>query len=410
MLQQTAKDQQVESAARSDAAEYLTRIDSILPFLKERSAEPEKLGRLPDEQINLMYDAGIFRAVQPKQWGGLEIHPAAWFESVVRVSSACGSSGWIQGILGGHQWYVGLYSQEAQDDVWGKNRRALIASSYAPTGKAERVKGGFRLTGKWGFNSGIDHAQWTALGGVVADDGSGPQYRVFLVPASDFKIDHDSWHVEGLQGSGSKDVTVDAVVPEHRTHTVEDAYNQTEPGRAANPGPLFQMPWLCMFGHALGSVAIGMAVGALDTFIEEQRTRVSGFTKMAAAENPFLYSRLAEAMTLVTDMRARIPVVWGDFYSKALAAEQIPLDARARVRYQVSYSMAKSYEAAMKVFEIAGGGVLSNDKRFQRQLRDLMGARNHPGAMYEMSAAGYARSLLGAPRMPFNRATLGCVP
>jgi 3-hydroxy-9,10-secoandrosta-1,3,5(10)-triene-9,17-dione monooxygenase len=409
MPQPNSKSHQPVADGSAEAAAFLARVDGILPLLKERAAETERLRRLPAENIRAMTDAGIFRAVQPKQWGGLGIDPTTWFESVVRVGSACGSSAWIHGVVGGHQWYTGLLSQEAQQDVWGPNRDARVASSYAPTGKAERVRNGFRLAGRWSFASGVDHCEWIVLGGLIPDEGKGPEYRCFLVPAQDFKIDQDSWHVEGLQGSGSKDVAADCVVPEYRTHTVEQAYSETEPGRIVNSGPLSRMPWLSMFAYAVGSPAIGSAVGALEAFMEEQRARVSGFSGVKAAENPVLNIRLAEAMTLVNDARARIPRTWGDFYAKALAGEQIPAASRARCRYEASYAMATCLNAVLKIFEIGGGGVLNSDRRFQRHLRDLMGMRNHPCAIPESWAGTYSKTLLGQPPYPFNHSSIMCV-
>src|SRR5206468_9255696 len=138
-----------------------------------------------------------------------------------------------------------------------------ISSTYAPTGKVERVEGGFHLTGRWAFSSGVDHCGWVLLGGIIPDDGGGPEFRSFLVPRRDFKIDQTSWQVSGLQGTGSKDVIVDSFVPEHRTHRIVDNYNGTDPGRTANPGPYFRMPWLSMFAYAIATPAIGAAVGAL---------------------------------------------------------------------------------------------------------------------------------------------------
>jgi 3-hydroxy-9,10-secoandrosta-1,3,5(10)-triene-9,17-dione monooxygenase len=409
MQQKSERIQEALPSSNADAAAFLAQIDGILPVLREQSAEAERLRQLPAETIRAMTGAGIFRAVQPKRWGGLEIDPSTWFESVVRVGSACGSSGWIHGVVGGHAWYVGLYSLEAQQDVWGKNRDARIASSFAPTGKAERVKNGFRLTGRWSFVSGADHCEWVAVGGIVPDGGEGAEYRTFLVPAPDFKIDQGSWHVAGLQGSGSKDVTVDCVVPEYRTHTVEEAYSETEPGRTLNPAPLFRMPWLSMFAYAIGSAAIGMGVGAVETFVEEQRKRVSGFSHVAAADNPQLYIRLAEAATLVNDARARIPRTWSDFFAKASAGQEIPAASRARCRYEAAYAMATCTNAALKIFEVGGGGVLNSKKRFQRHLRDLMGARNHPFAIPETWAGLYTRAMLDLPPIPFTRASMICV-
>jgi len=409
MQQPIAKIQEPLAANPAASVAFLAKIDGILPLLQERSAEAERLRRLPEENIRAMTDAGIFRAVQPKQWGGLGIDPATWFESVVRVGTACGSSAWVHGVVGGHAWYTGLLSQEAQQDVWGENRDARIASSYAPTGKAERVRNGFRLKGRWSFASGIDHCEWVVLGGIIPNDAGGPEYRCFLVPAQDFKIDQDSWRVEGLQGSGSKDVTADSLVPEYRPHTVEEAYSESEPGRAINSEPHFRLPWLSMFAYAVGSPAIGTAVGALESFIAEQRARVSGFSGAKAADNPVLNIKLAEAMTLVNDARARIAPTWADFYARASAGEEISAASRARCRYEGSYAMATCLDAVLKVFEVGGGGVLNSNKRFQRHLRDLLGMRNHPYAIPESWAGYYSKTMLGMPAIPFDRSNMACV-
>lgn len=213
---------------------------------------------------------------------------------------------WVAALLGGHAWYLGLFSQQAQQDVWGENPGARAASSLAATGKVERVSDGFRLTGRWRFLSGVDHAQWILLGGVIPDEGDGPEFRAFLLPASDYEIDQDSWRVAGLQGSGSKDVTVDAVVPEYRTLTVDALYHHTEPGKAVNTGPIFDLPWMSMWAYNIASCAIGAATGALDAFIDDNRRRVSAVTGAAATQNAALHTRLAEAVTLVRDARARI--------------------------------------------------------------------------------------------------------
>src|SRR5262249_29000440 len=148
-----------------------------------------------------------------------------------------------------HAWYLGLYSQQAQRDVWGESPDARVASSFAPTGTVERVSDGFRLTGRWKFLSGVDCAQWIFLGGVIPDEGDGLEFRTFLVPAADYEIDQDSWRVAGLQGSGSKEVTVDAVVPEYRTQTIEEVYHHNEPGKIVNTDPTFQLPWLTMWAY-----------------------------------------------------------------------------------------------------------------------------------------------------------------
>ncbi|MDX2604264.1 hypothetical protein PV379_06605 [Streptomyces caniscabiei] len=393
-----------------ESTRYLERIDGILPLLKANTLKAADLRRVPDESIRAMEEAGVFRAVRPRQWGGLEVDPSTWEEGLVRLATACPASGWVGALLGGHAWYLGLFSQQAQEDVWSEDPATRAASSFAPTGNVERVGDGFRLTGRWKFLSGVDHAQWILLGGILPDEGDGPEFRVFLVPASDYEIDQDSWRVTGLQGSGSKEVTVDAVVPEYRTLTVDVLYHHTEPGKAVNTGPIFDLPWLTMWAFNIASCAIGAAAGALDAFIDDNRRRVSAMSGAPAVQNAALHTRLAEAVTLVRDARARIPRTWDPIYAKVVAGEPVSAETRVESRFEASHAIAQCLGAVNKVFEISGGAVMGSDKLFQHYLRDLMGMRNQPIAIYENQAGLYATTLFGAPlELPFTKAHIGCI-
>jgi 3-hydroxy-9,10-secoandrosta-1,3,5(10)-triene-9,17-dione monooxygenase len=411
-LAEAAAPQSLGDGVRSpgDSARFLERVDGILPLLRENTFKADEIRRVPESNIQAMTDAGIFRAIQPRQWGGLEIDPSTWEEALVRLGSACPSSGWVGGILGGHAWYLGLYSQQVQRELWGENPDVRIASSFAPTGKVERVSDGFRLTGRWKFLSGVDHARWICLAGIIPDQGDGPEYRVFLVPAADYAIDQDSWRVSGLQGSGSKDVTVDAIVPEYRTQTVEEVYRGHEPGKAVNAGPIFQLPWLSMWAHNIASPAIGAAVGALDAFVDDNKRRASALLGTVAAQNSAVHVRLAEAMTLVKDVRARIPRTWDSMYADVVAGVPVSNAKRAQCRFEASYAVGQCLGAVNKVFEVSGGAVLDSGKLFQHYQRGLMGMRNHPYAVYENWAGLYATTLFGFPlEPPFTKEHLGCL-
>ncbi len=399
------------ASAASDAAAsavYLEKVSATLAAIRERAAETERLGRIPDATIQALAGAGVFRAVQPRRWGGLEIDPAAFWESMVRIGSACGSTGWVASVVGVHPFHVALFPEEAQSEVWGSDPDARISSTYAPTGKVERVEAGFHLTGRWGFSSGVDHCGWVLLGGIIPDDGSGAEFRTFLVPRRDFKIDQESWHVSGLQGTGSKDLIVDALVPEHRTHRIADNYDGKDPGRAVN-GPYFRMPWLSMFAYAIATPAIGAAAGALDAFVADARTRFGVSVGSAAAGNPALHNRLAEAVTIVADARARIAPTWNDFYAIVSSGNEIAVEKRARCRYEAAQAIGACLGAVLEAFEVGGGGVMNTDKPFQRQLRDLMAMRNHPFGIPDARATAYAKCMLGVPPDPFTAGSMACV-
>jgi len=256
---------------------YLDRVRALLPALRERAPHAEKLRRLPEETFDDFQQAGLFRCIQPKRWEGYELDPETFYQAIVEVSAICGSSGWILGVVGVHNWHLGLFPPQAQEDVWGEDTGIQISTSLAPTGMVDRVDGGFRIRGRWSFSSGCDYCQWAALGGMApaVETGASPDARMFLVPRRDYTID-DNWHVTGLCGTGSKDIVVEeAFVPEYRTHSYLDAFHLRNPGAVVNDGPLFRLPFGAVFPNSIAAPAIGVALGALDVFREQSQVRVN---------------------------------------------------------------------------------------------------------------------------------------
>jgi 3-hydroxy-9,10-secoandrosta-1,3,5(10)-triene-9,17-dione monooxygenase len=395
-----------------DGTEFLTRIEALLPTIRARAAETERLGRVPDDVIQALTDAGVFRAAQPRQWGGLELDLACFYEGMIRIARACGSTGWVASVVGIHPWQIGLFSNEAQREVWADDPDARASSSYAPTGSVGRTDGGFHLSGRWHFSSGVDHCTWVLLGAVVPDDGDpdhsapdnsrGAEFRTFLVPRRDFTVDHESWRVTGLGGTGSKDVVVPgAWVPEYRTHRITDVYHGTDPGFAVNDRPYYRLPWRLVFATTIAAPAIGAAMGAVDTFIEQNRSRVSAYGGPPVAENPALQRPLAHALTEVGAARTRVHATWTEFLSCLELGQPIPYERRAQCLYEMAYAHTSCSGAVYELMGVNGGRTMKASGALQRFFRDLLAMRNHPAANLEFSAALYARAKLGVPPPPF---------
>src|SRR5262245_19057086 len=191
------------------AQDYLERVRSLLPALRERAPHAEQLRRVPDETFKDFQSLGLFRCLQPRRYGGYELDPVTFYQAIMEVGAVCGSSGWVLAVVGVHNWHLALFAPQAQEDVWGEDSSVQLSTSLAPTGTVERADGGFRLHGRWWFSSMCDHCQWAVLGGVVppVDAADPPDVRTFLVPRRDYAID-DNWHVMGLSGPGSKALTV----------------------------------------------------------------------------------------------------------------------------------------------------------------------------------------------------------
>jgi 3-hydroxy-9,10-secoandrosta-1,3,5(10)-triene-9,17-dione monooxygenase len=389
-------------AGKAESDMFLARIAALLPQIRARAAETERLGRVPDDIIQALTEVGVFRAVQPRQWGGLELDHATFYEGMILIASACASTGWVASVVGVHPWQIALFANEAQREVWGDDPDARASSSLAPTGSVRRVDGGFRLSGRWFFSSGVDHCGWALLGGVVPDEGSGGEFRTFLVPCRDFSIDHESWQVTGLAGTGSKDIVVtDAFVPEHRTHSIVDVYHGRDPGFAVNDRPYFRLPWRLVFGYTIAAPAIGAAVGALDAFIEQNRTRVSAYGGPQVAQDPAVRRHLARALIAVDTARTRLSAIWTELRSLLESGQTIPYARRVQALYEAALAHDRCSGAIYELMGVNGGRTMRADGALQRFFRDLLAMRNHPAANVEFSANLYAQAKLGMAPPPF---------
>jgi 3-hydroxy-9,10-secoandrosta-1,3,5(10)-triene-9,17-dione monooxygenase len=378
---------------------YLDRVRGLLPALRERAARAEKLRRLPDETFADFQEAGLLRALQPKRYGGYELDPGIFYQAVTEVGAVCGSSGWVLGVLGVHNWHVAILPPQAQEDVWGADDSIQLSTSLAPTGTVEKVDGGFRVKGRWSFSSGCDHCRWAVLGGIAppASAGEPPDARVFLVPRRDYVID-DNWHVMGLCASGSKDIVVeDAFVPEYRTHSYRDAFALNHPGSAINEAPLYRLPFGLIFTYGIVSPAIGAAQGALTAFREQAARRINVRDGSRAVEDPFMQHRLAEAAAEIDAARDRMLANFAEMMRRARAGAEIPLADRARYRWDSGKAIDRSVNAVDRLFEAAGGHALFLDNPIQRAWRDVHAMRAHAGNNPERASFIFARSEFGLP-------------
>ena len=175
--------------------ELIARARRLVPALRERAERADREGKVPDETIREMQEAGLFRALQPKQWDGYEVDPRTFFEIQMTLAEGCMSTAWIYGVMGVHPWQLARYPVEAQQDVWGEDTSTLISSTYMPVAKVTPVEGGYRISGRWGFSSGSEHCQWGLLGGILPADGDLPvEHGTFLVPRSANRIEKN-WAV-----------------------------------------------------------------------------------------------------------------------------------------------------------------------------------------------------------------------
>ncbi|GAA4558481.1 flavin-dependent monooxygenase [Planotetraspora kaengkrachanensis] len=377
--------------------EVLEAVRTLLPVITERARATDEDRGVPAETIQALVEAGVFRMLQPKRYGGAESDPVWFFEVVREISGVCGSTGWVASVLGVHPWHVGLFDEAAQDEVWGEDQDALVASSYAPVGRLTPVEGGYELTGRWRFSSGCEHASWALVGGlVVGAQGRPVDFMTVLVPRPDYVIE-DVWDVIGLRGTASNDLIVErAFVPEHRTMRNYEQAQLRGPGQKVNSGPLYRMPFGSVFTTAITAPVIGMAAGCYRSYVTAMRDRVRlSLGGGRFAEDQFAQVAVAraaseiDAAVLQTDRNVR------EVYEHAVRGERIPMELRLRVRRDQVRATERALEAIDILFKTAGGNSLRRGNPIERAWRDAHAGSVHVANDVERALAMYGRGEFG---------------
>lgn len=358
--------------------ELVARARELAIVLAKRLEKTDELRRLPDETISDFQAAGFFRILQPARWGGLELTPQTLFDVQMAIAKGCPSSAWVLGVVAVHAWQLALFAEQAQKDVWGGDTSTLVSSSYAPTGKIERAEGGYKVSGRWSFSSGCDHAQWVFLGGFAPTGAEAPpDMRTFLLPRSDYVIE-DNWHVIGLKGTGSKDIVVSgAFVPEHRTHRLIDGFKGQSPGNAVNPAPLYRMPFGQIFVRSVSSTSIGIAEAALESFVSVAAKRIAAGDQTKVAGDPSVQDVCAEAAQVVDELKLVLKRNMDELLAAAVRSEALGVPRRVHFRYTSSDAADRACQIVSRLFNAAGGRAIFLGNPLLRYFLDVNAARAH---------------------------------
>jgi 3-hydroxy-9,10-secoandrosta-1,3,5(10)-triene-9,17-dione monooxygenase len=379
-------------------AELVARAEALVPILAERAPKAEALRRIPEESVADLHRTGLFRAFQPKSVGGSELDYGAFVDLCSILGRACGSTSWVYANLAVHHLMIGMWPAEAQDEIWGPSPDTLVGSSLVfPAGRAQRVDGGYRVSGRWPFSSGVDPCTWLMVGAMVAPDAkkSTPEARMLLVPQPEYGV-IDTWHVAGLRGTGSKDVEVkDVFVPEHRTLAMDDTKGGPTPGSARNPGVLFRLPLMALFQFCITSPILGMAQGAVQGFIAKTRTRAASYTGAKVAELATIQVRLAEAAALVDSAELLMRNACAEAHRITEAGGVPTMEQKVRYRRDAAFSVRQCVRAVDLIMEVYGGGGLYDHQPIQRAWRDIHAGAAHISFAFDAVGATYGKVMLG---------------
>jgi 3-hydroxy-9,10-secoandrosta-1,3,5(10)-triene-9,17-dione monooxygenase len=377
-----------------DAAEILERARALLPALKQREPAALAARDVSAETITDFRAAGLIDLLKPRRFGGQEVSPNVFSETVQELALGCASSAWVYAVLVEHSWLAASFPEQAQIDMWGTNPDAVASSSLAPRGTTVWVEGGYRLSGRWPFSSGSAHAQWAIIGAFVETDGR-KDVRLMLVPMRDIAI-IDDWHVLGLLATGSRTLELnDVFVPEHRTVALADLNRGTSPGRDVHPHyPLLRAPRALLAVFSQSPVAISLGRRALDLVVgglKHRNLRTGG----RADQSELIQSKLAESAaeidmaTLVLSNARRVAVAAMES-GEPISAEQV-----TTARRDVAFALRYVRIAVERLCSLTGAQWLYDESPLQAILRDVMATSLHLTANFDLAMVTWARVKLG---------------
>jgi len=373
--------------------EAMRRARECVPVLLERAQKCEDARMLLPENEKLLHETGLFRYHQPKRFGGMELPFIAVVDIVAELARGCPSTAWNVGNLGCHHWILAYYEPETQHEVWDANPDALIASSIAlAAGRGRIAKGGFTVSGRWPFSSGVDNSGWNMLAVTVYEDNTAVDWRLCLVPKSDYKV-IDTWYAMGMVGTGSKDIEVKEIfVPERRALALARCRGGLEhPGAALNKGDLFKVPLVGAAGHPLSATALGAAEGAYQHVVNSFKTRMGTYTGAKVADFQAVQIRIARARALIDGARYLMRESALVFQNK----EKLETEEKLRLRAQNAFAVHQCHEAVETLWACYGANAIYTRDPLQRFQRDLQAMKQHFSFNFDIAGAAFGTVALG---------------
>jgi indole-3-acetate monooxygenase len=367
---------------------------AISAIARELAGEIERARRLPDALLAPLRDSGLLRAGAPVEVGGLELAPAVALRCAEEVARGDASAGWCVSIAITASLLAAYLPDAGRTELFGDGQ-AIAAGVWAPTGTARREPGGVAVSGRWGFCSGITHAD-LLFAGCMVDTGPShtearPRPSIVAIHKHDLEI-LDTWHTLGLRGTGSHDaIANDVFVPDEYVFTLFD-------------GPvldraLYRFPVFGFFALSIGAAALGNARAAIEEFTTLATVKVGQGSTRTVAERAATQRSVSEAEASLRAARALYYEAVDDAWQAAQQPEPVPIALRNGLRLAATHAVRVSAKVARSMYDLAGGSAIYDDAPLQRRFRDAHTATAH-FQVNEASRELPGRILLGQPADP----------
>ena len=378
-------------------AEAIERARGLVPALRGRAAAAEAAREMPAETIAELHATGLLRTLQPKRWGGMEFDYVGYVDFPMELARGDASVGWNLANLQIHHWMLALYDERAQEEVWGANPDALIASGIAfPQGSGRRAEGGFVIGGKWNFSSCSNIADWDMLAVTVKEGERTVDHRMCLLHKSQYQV-IDDWKVLGMRSTGSMTVVAkDVFVPEHKALCMYQVRGGAGfPGARTNKNPAYQVSANPLLGHGIGACAVGNAQAALELSLDAVKQRSTSYTGAKMRDFQAVQLRVGAAGAKID--AARLILRNDCIEGQEIARRGEVADALKKLSWKrnLAYAVNLSTEAVDLLHAMAGANGIYESYPLERIFRDAHSLAGHFSFSFDAQASAWGLSALG---------------
>lgn len=366
-------------------------LQRLLEEARTRRMEFARQGRLSGDIVDLLKQAGIFRALVARRFGGEELSPSDFCRLVERISAADGSTGWIAS-FGHAAIYLSALPIATLETIYADGPDVIFAGGIFPPKPARRVDGGFLVNGRWSWASGCTAAAYLGVG-IKVDDGSTESGlpRMAVIPRENATI-IDNWDVNGLRGTGSHDIEVTGVV-------VPEDWTFIRGGASSLDTPLFRYPTLAIASQVLAAVGLGAARAALDQAIAMagERTSITGAPRLA--ERPHVQIELAKAEAELRSARAFLYEATDQAYERLAAGEELGLQMRTLLRLSATHAAKVGADVTRAAYTMCGTAGIFTGHPLAQALQDALVVPQHV-FLSDSTWQSAGRMLLGLEAAP----------
>jgi alkylation response protein AidB-like acyl-CoA dehydrogenase len=369
------------------------RANNVAETLMAQAPMDEARGTLTSETVAALEKAGSFRLKLPAVLGGDEADPVAQILVFEALSKANAAAGWCAMVGATGAALPGAFLADAAIEVmFGGGHIPKCAITAMPIGRTEIGDGGYRVSGRWPFASGVRHSEWISAGAIVVRNGQ-PEPRMMVFPTASAHI-HDNWQVAGLRGTGSCDISVEGLF-------VADTFSWSllsDPPKRGGPLYRIALPGFVANEHA--GFALGIARRALDTFLEKEaaRSRSYGPDGPSMSGRPSIQRALGAAELKLRSVRNLALDVNDEAWRTVCANQQLSSRQLCELRAVATYCTEVALDIVTEVFRYSGGSAIYEQNILQQCLRDMNAAAQHL-MVSEISYENLGRTLLGIPNV-----------